>query len=83
MAGGASREEVAPVVPPRGTRDILPAEAALRRRIVGVAQEAFAAYGYGQITTPTFEQTHVFERGVGASTDIVRKEMYTFADGRG
>lgn len=52
----------------------------MRRQILAVAADAFAAYGFGQLTTPTFEQTEVFARGVGASTDIVRKEMYTFED---
>ena len=66
---------------PRGTRDVLPAEWRLRRRILDVAREAFEAYGYQPVTTPTFEDTDVFVRGVGTSTDIVRKEMYTFADG--
>ena len=66
---------------PRGTRDVLPAEWRVRRRILDVAREAFEAYGYAPITTPTFEDTEVFVRGVGTSTDIVRKEMYTLADG--
>jgi histidyl-tRNA synthetase len=52
----------------------------VRERVVDVARERFGAYGYGQIVTPTFEETEVFARGVGASTDIVRKEMYTFTD---
>jgi histidyl-tRNA synthetase len=65
---------------PRGTRDILPSEHRLRRRILDVAESTFDAYGFGRITTPTFEHTEVFARGVGASTDIVRKEMYTFDD---
>ncbi len=65
---------------PRGTRDVLPAEHAVRRRILDVAAAVFAESAYGQITTPTFEDTEVFARGVGASTDIVRKEMYTFED---
>jgi len=65
---------------PRGTRDVLPAEHRIRRRILDVAADTFAAYGFGQLTTPTFEHTEVFARGVGASTDIVRKEMYTFED---
>ncbi|MDX6556040.1 MAG: histidyl-tRNA synthetase [Miltoncostaeaceae bacterium] len=69
------------VAAPRGTRDVLPAEWRVRRRILDVASEAFAAYGYAPITTPTFEDTEVFVRGVGTSTDIVRKEMYTLADG--
>jgi len=65
---------------PRGTRDVLPEEHRLRREILRSAAEVFAAYGFGQVTTPTFEHTEVFARGVGASTDIVRKEMYTFED---
>ena len=67
-------------MPPRGTRDILPDEARRRRRIVSTAEDVFTGYGYGQITTPTFEETSLFVRGVGESTDIVRKEMYTFED---
>lgn len=70
-------------MPPRGTRDILPPEARRRERVTSTAREVFEAYGYGRIQTPTFEETEVFARGVGASTDIVRKEMYTFADGSG
>jgi histidyl-tRNA synthetase len=65
---------------PRGTRDVLPDEARVRERVVGVARDAFARYGYGEIVTPTFEETDVFVRGVGTSTDVVRKEMYTFED---
>ena len=65
---------------PRGTRDVLPDEHRLRREILRVAADAFAGHGVGQLTTPTFEHTEVFARGVGASTDIVRKEMYTFED---
>ena len=65
---------------PRGTRDVLPDEHRLRRRILAAAADAFDAYGFGRITTPTFEHTEVFARGVGASTDIVRKEMYSFED---
>ena len=70
-------------MPPRGTRDILPPEARLRDRVTDAARAVFGSYGYGRIQTPTFEETEVFSRGVGASTDIVRKEMYTFTDGSG
>ncbi len=70
-------------MPPRGTRDILPPEARLRDRVTDAARAVFASYGYGRIQTPTFEETEVFSRGVGASTDIVRKEMYTFTDAGG
>ena len=68
---------------PRGTRDVLPPESAVRQRVIDVAREAFERYGYGRIVTPTFEETEVFVRGVGTSTDVVRKEMYTFQDGSG
>lgn len=70
-------------MPPRGTRDILPPESRLRDRVTDAARVVFASYGYGRIQTPTFEETEVFSRGVGSSTDIVRKEMYTFADASG
>ena len=68
---------------PRGTRDVLPAESRLRQRVIDVAREAFERYGYARIVTPTFEETEVFVRGVGTSTDVVRKEMYTFEDQAG
>ena len=68
---------------PRGTRDVLPPESAVRQRVIDVARDAFERYGYGRIVTPTFEETDVFVRGVGTSTDVVRKEMYTFQDGSG
>lgn len=67
-------------MPPKGTRDVLPAESRVRSLIEGVAGELMAAHGFGRITTPTFEETEVFVRGVGTATDIVRKEMYTFDD---
>jgi histidyl-tRNA synthetase len=67
-------------VPSRGTRDVLPAESRVRARIEAAAARLMARYGFGRITTPTFEETEVFVRGVGTSTDIVRKEMYTFTD---
>lgn len=68
---------------PKGTRDVLPGESRLRQRVVDVAREAFERYGYSRIVTPTFEETEVFVRGVGTSTDVVRKEMYTFQDQAG
>ena len=76
---GAGRRAAAP----RGTRDVLPAEGRVRERIVDAAREAFARYAYAPIVTPTFEETEVFVRGVGTSTDVVRKEMYTFEDRSG
>lgn len=65
---------------PRGTRDVLPAEHLVRSRILESAAQVFRESAFGQITTPTFEDTELFSRGVGTSTDIVRKEMYTFED---
>ncbi len=65
---------------PRGTADALPADAAARARVEQVARELLERAGYGRIETPVFEDTELFARGVGASTDIVRKEMFTFED---
>lgn len=65
---------------PRGTFDILPADAQARRRIEAAASAVFARAGYEPVATPVFEDTELFERGVGRSTDIVRKEMFTFED---
>jgi histidyl-tRNA synthetase len=65
---------------PRGTFDILPEQARSRARLERAAAEIFARAGYEPIATPIFEDTALFERGVGQSTDIVRKEMFTFED---
>lgn len=65
---------------PKGTYDILPADQTVRRWVIERAAEVFHRYGYARIDTPTFEETRLFTRGVGESTDIVRKEMYTFDD---
>jgi histidyl-tRNA synthetase len=65
---------------PRGTFDVLPEQARSRARIERVAAGIFARAGYESIATPSFEDTELFERGVGRSTDIVRKEMFTFED---
>jgi histidyl-tRNA synthetase len=68
---------------PRGTFDILPDQAAVRAQLERVAVELLEGAGYGRIETPTFESTELFSRGVGESTDIVQKEMYSFDDGGG
>lgn len=60
--------------------DILPDETPLFRYIEGIMREEAEKYGYGEIRTPTFENTELFVRGVGDTTDVVQKEMYTFAD---
>ncbi len=65
---------------PRGTFDVLPEQSAQRRRLMRAAREIFGRAGYRNIVTPSFEDTALFERGVGKSTDIVRKEMFTFED---
>ena len=64
----------------KGTMDILPSETPLFRYIEGVMRDEAEKYGYGEIRTPTFENTELFVRGVGDTTDVVQKEMYTFAD---
>src|SRR3954468_4039277 len=65
---------------PRGTFDILPEQARARRRLEGAAAEVFGRAGYEPLATPVFAHTDLCERGVGQSTDIVRKEMFTFED---
>ncbi len=64
----------------KGTMDILPEDASLFQYIEGVMREEAERYGFGEIRTPTFENTELFVRGVGDTTDVVQKEMYTFAD---
>ncbi len=65
---------------PRGTFDVLPDAAHARARVESAAAAIWARAGYEPIVTPAFEDTDLFERGVGRSTDIVRKEMFTFED---
>jgi histidyl-tRNA synthetase len=64
----------------RGTRDILPEEVAYWQRVEAIARGVFARASYQEIRTPIFEQTDLFERGIGEATDVVSKEMYTFKD---
>jgi len=68
---------------PRGTFDILPEDAPQRKLVEIEAERVLGAAGYRRIETPTFEATELFARGVGETTDIVQKEMYTFDDGGG
>src|SRR6185312_2375664 len=65
---------------PRGTFDVLPAQRRARARLQVIAAGICRRAGYEPIQTPSFEGTDLFERGVGKSTDIVRKEMFTFED---
>jgi histidyl-tRNA synthetase len=63
-----------------GFRDILPPESALWNRVERTAREVFGTYGYGEIRLPILEPTELFARSIGAETDVVSKEMYSFED---
>lgn len=65
---------------PKGTLDLLPDDAFLRRHIEERLRESAALFNYKEIRTPTFEKTDLFRRGIGEETDIVSKEMYSFND---
>lgn len=65
---------------PRGTTDILPEQARLWQALEEKVRDVGARYGFGEIRTPVFEHTDLFARGIGAETDVVSKEMYTFVD---
>ncbi len=65
---------------PKGTKDMLPRDAAKWHYIENKAREVAALFGFREMRTPTFEHTELFTRGVGETTDIVTKEMYTFED---
>lgn len=64
----------------RGTYDVLPADIGIWHALETRLRDTFHRYGFGEIRTPVFESTDLFVRGVGEETDIVSKEMYTFAD---
>jgi len=66
--------------PVRGTKDILPNDSHLYRIIEEAAFDIADRYGFSEISTPIFEFTHVFNRTLGETSDIVTKEMYTFED---
>lgn len=65
---------------PRGTYDIMPDDIDKWHKMEGIIRRTAETFGYAQIRTPIFEHTELFERGVGDTTDIVSKEMYTFQD---
>lgn len=65
---------------PKGTRDVLPPESWQWQRVIRYALDSFALAGYAPIETPTFEHTEVFARGVGETSEVVTKQMYTFDD---
>src|SRR4051812_49812500 len=66
--------------PPRGTHDLLGGDARRHRHVADTARAVSERYGYGEIATPIFEFTEVFQRTLGETSDIVTKEMYTFED---
>ena len=65
---------------PKGTKDILPQDSYKWQYIEEKSKELFANYGFKEIRVPVFENTELFQRGVGETTDVVQKEMYTFED---
>ncbi|HLW78899.1 MAG TPA: histidine--tRNA ligase [Terriglobia bacterium] len=71
---------IEPIRAVKGTRDLLPSETWRWQQVEDVARSVFAAYNFREIRTPILERTELFARSVGSDTDIVSKEMYTFAD---
>jgi histidyl-tRNA synthetase len=71
---------MAEIAAPRGTHDILPADATSWRWLLETHVRVAESFGYRPIETPIFESTELFARGVGAETDIVEKQMFTFTD---
>src|SRR5437879_6513933 len=64
----------------KGTRDLLPPETELWNRVEQTARDVFGTFGFGEIRPPIFEPTELFARSIGADTDVVGKEMYSFED---
>lgn len=62
----------------KGTEDVLPKDSYRWQFVEDVMRKESAAYGFKEIRTPVFEHTELFARGVGQTTDVVQKEMYTF-----
>ncbi len=79
-AFGKVSKEIKPIRSVKGTRDLLPPETLLWQRVEDAARRVFAEYHFLEIRTPVLEQTALFAHSVGADTDIVLKEMYTFQD---
>ncbi len=65
---------------PKGTKDVLPGESEKWVYLEGLFREVCKTFGYDEIRTPVFEHTELFQRGIGETTDVVQKEMYTFED---
>ena len=68
------------IASPRGTQDVLPADSYRWQYVERTALDIARLYGFSEIRVPTFEHTELFNRGVGDTTDVVQKEMYTFLD---
>lgn len=66
--------------PPKGTADWLPPSSEAFRRLLRAWDESTQRFGFALVSTPIFEATELFDRGVGASTEVVGKQMYTFTD---
>jgi histidyl-tRNA synthetase len=78
--GAAKKEERRKFQAIKGMRDLLPSETTLWNRVEQTAREVFAGFGFGEIRLPVFEPTELFARSIGAETDVVSKEMYSFPD---
>ncbi len=65
---------------PRGTRDVISPEVERWQEVEAAAHRTFARYGFGEMRTPIFEDSAVFEKGTGETSEIVQKEMYRFTD---
>ncbi len=68
---------------PRGTIDILPDKSVMWQKVETILRETAATHGYGEIRLPTFEVSELYKRGVGDTSDVVQKEMYSFYDNDG
>ncbi len=64
----------------KGVKDVLPIDLVVWQHLESTARALFESYGFSEIRVPVFEYTELFARSIGASTDIVEKEMYTFED---
>jgi histidyl-tRNA synthetase len=80
MARPARPSPVTDFSPPRGTRDLLPPTSERLELLASQAAELARTFGFRRVETPAFEHTELFVRGVGETTDVVTKEMYTFED---
>ena len=67
----------------RGMNDCLPEQSPLWQMVESTLRQVVASYGYAEMRMPIVEMTHLFQRAIGEVTDVVEKEMYTFADRNG